>query len=245
MTDPRLEAEIAAQPHAVVYATLVGEQLYGFDGPDSDPDLRAAHVLPVRDVVGLRAPRESIAYTAHRDGLDFEFLSHEIKKICLMLLKKNGAILEQIHSSLVVRTTPGHEELKEVSRGCLSRHMARHYLSHAEMQWSLHGSSPRVKPLLHTYRVLLTGTHLMRAGELETDLPRLGEIFGLGYVPGLVARRKEALTSAEAAFHEEEHRRLRGALEEAARRSPLPAQAPDGARDRLEDLLVRLRLGEA
>lgn len=40
------------------------------------------------------------------------------------------------------------------------------------MQWKLFlEASPRqVKPLLYVYRVLLTGIHLMRTGEVEANL---------------------------------------------------------------------------
>ena len=238
MADPRLEAEIAALPHPVVYATLGGDRLHGLAGADSDHDVRACHVLPARDVAGLREPPDAIAYTAHHDGLDLELVSHELKRVCLMLLKKNGGVLEQIHSPLVVRTTPAHEELKAISWKCLSRNMGHHYLSHARMLWSLHEERPRVRSLLRACRVLLTGAHLMRTGEIETSLPRLAG----SELRDLIARVDGPLAAGE---HEAEHARLRDALEEAMRTSPLPPAPPETARDALDDLLVRLRMGEA
>lgn len=242
MADPRVEAEVAALPHAVVYATLCGDRLCGLAGADSGEDLRACHALPAREIVGLREPPDAIAYTAHRDGLEVEVVSHEIKKVCLMLLKKNGGILEQIHSPLVVRTTPAHEELKAISWKCLSAHMGHHYLSHARMLWSLHEERPRVRSLLRACRVLLTGAHLMRTGEVETGLPRLAELAGLSWLRDLAVRPDGPLAGGE---HDAEHARLRAGLEEAMRRSPLPPAPPDEARDALDDLLVRVRMGEA
>ena len=41
--------------------------------------------------------------------------------------------------------------------------------------------SRRVKPLLYVYRVLLTGIHLMRTGEVEANLPILNEEFRLPF----------------------------------------------------------------
>lgn len=247
--DPRLVAEISGQPYRFVYATLSGEHLYGMAAPDSDFDVRAMHVLPARDVVGLRAPAETLAYTGHREGLDFEFLSHEMKKVCLMLLKKNGNVLEQILSPLVVRTTPAHEELKGIALACATTHMAHHFLSHARMQWSLfeERDPPRVKSLLYALRVLLTGIHLLRRGEVEANLPRLHEVFGLAYGPGLLDRRREegegaCLRPDETAFFRSEYERLRAELQEAEKQSALPPMATDAARDRLDELLVRLRL---
>ncbi len=41
----------------------------------------------------------------------------------------------------------------------------------------------RVKPLLYVYRVLLTGIHLMRTGNIEADLVRLNGDFKLPLSP--------------------------------------------------------------
>jgi predicted nucleotidyltransferase len=105
-----------------------------------------------------------------------------------------------------------------------------------------------VKPLLYVYRVLLTGIHLMRTGEVEANLPRLNEAFRLPYLPDLIARKlsgpeQSALEDADVPFHHAEYERLRGELEAAHRDSALPA-APAG-KAALNDLLVRLRLGSA
>jgi hypothetical protein len=247
--DARLVAEVSTLPYRFVYATLTGEHLYGMAAPDSDYDVRAMHVLPARAVAGLRAPPETVAHTGHRQGLDFEFVSHEMRSVCLMLLKKNGNVLEQIFSPLVVHTTPEHEELKEIALLCANTHMAYHFLSHARMQWSVFEERRplRVKGLLYSLRVLLTGIHLLRTGEVEASLLQLHEVFELDYVPDLVERRREEgedarLRRDETGFLRAEYERLRDELERAERQSALPPLAPDAARERLDELLVRLRL---
>jgi predicted nucleotidyltransferase len=166
-----------------------------------------------------------------------------------MLLKRNGYVLEQLYSPLVVRTGHAHEELKAIARGCITRHHAHHYLGFAQTQWRLFAKEepPRVKPLLYTFRVLLTGIHLMRTGEVQCDLPTLNAIYGLPYVPELVARKvegkeKSTLEHAELDFYGREVQRLLAELEAARDASALP-DLPAG-RDALNDLLVRWRLGE-
>ena len=42
-----------------------------------------------------------------------------------------------------------------------------------------------MKPLLYVYRVLLTGIHLMRTGELEANLVTLNQDFRLPCIPEL------------------------------------------------------------
>src|SRR5262245_57396601 len=164
--DPRLHRIVAAQPYPLVFATISGAHLYGFPSPDSDYDLRGAHVLPVREVIGLNAARETIEVGGIRDGLEMDLVTHDLKKFMGLMLKKNGYVLEQLYSPLTVVTSPGHEELKELGLGCVTRHHAHHYFGFAETQWKLFEKelSRRVKPLLYVYRVLLTGIHLMQTG---------------------------------------------------------------------------------
>jgi hypothetical protein len=96
------------------------------------------------------------------------------------------------------------------------------------------------------YRVLLTGIHLMRTGQVEANLVVLNESFRLPQLPELIARKtggaeKGTLPDGDLAFHEREYARLVGVLEESALASKLP-EAPS-ARPALHDLLVRVRLG--
>jgi predicted nucleotidyltransferase len=86
-------------------------------------------------------------------------VSHDVKKFMHLLLKKNGYVLEQLYSPLIVHTTPEHAELKSIAHGCITRHHSHHYFGFAETQWKLllKESPRRVKPLLYVYRVLLTG----------------------------------------------------------------------------------------
>jgi predicted nucleotidyltransferase len=103
-----------------------------------------------------------------------------------------------------------------------------------------------VKPLLYVYRVLLTGIHLMRTGEVEANLVRLNETFRLPYVPELIERmlagpEKGRLDAADLALHEREYLRRRGEMEQAYETSTLP-ETPT-ATEGLHDLLVRVRLG--
>ena len=54
-----------------------------------------------------------------------------------LLLKKNGYVLEQVFSPLVVHTTPEHDELKAIAQCCVTRHHSHHYFGFAETQWKL------------------------------------------------------------------------------------------------------------
>jgi predicted nucleotidyltransferase len=245
--DPRLHAIVDGQPYPLVFATVSGAHLYGFASADSDYDLRGVHVLPARDVLGLDVRHETVERSTVVEGLELDLVTHDVRKFFMLLLKKNGYVLEQLLSPLVVKTSSEHEELKALAPGCVTRYHAYHYLGFAETQWRLFEKEKpgRAKPLLYVYRVLLTGIHLMRSGEVEANLVHLNQVFKLAYVDDLIARKRaggehSTLDNADVAFHEREYLRLRAMLETAQQESHL-GEAPT-AKPALNDLLLRLRL---
>lgn len=248
--DPRLRKITESQPYPLVFATVSGAHLYGFASADSDWDLRGVHVLPIEHVAGLNAREETIEDSPEvtSDGFELDLVTHDIEKFMRLMLKRNGYVLEQVFSPLVVATTPEHQELKALGGGCITRHHAHHYLGFARTQWGLFlkDTPPRVKPLLYVYRVLLTGIHLMRRGCVEANIGKLNEEIQLPYIADLVSRKvngreKEELTGTDLDFHRNEYERLVRLLEGERDRSELPPDQPS-ARAGLNDLLLRLRL---
>jgi uncharacterized protein len=247
--DARLHRQVENHPYPLMFATISGAHLYGFPSPDSDFDLRGVHLLPLPIVLGLNSRDETVEKSGIHDGLEIDLVTHDAKKFFGLMLKKNGYVLEQLLSPLVVHTTPEHEELKALAPACLTKHHAHHYLGFAETQWRLFRKEdpPRVKPLLYVYRVLLTGIHLMRTGEVEANLLQLTETAKLPYIGELVARKtqgaeKGVLESADLPFCEREYERLTAELLQAFEKTRLP-EVPSAA-DAINDLLIRLRLKE-
>lgn len=250
--DSRIHSIVAAQPYPLLFATISGAHLYGFPSPDSDFDLRGAHVLPLEKVVGLDVHDETVQDSRVIEGLEMDIVSHDVRKFFGLLLKKNGYVLEQLFSPLIVHATPDHLELKRTADGCITKHHSHHYFGFAETQWKLFDKERprRVKPLLYVYRVLLTGIHLMRSGRIEANLVTLNEEFRLPYLSDLVARKlggpeKSTLGDADIAFHEQEYQRLRSELQAAHDASQLPELPSEKTRASLNDLLLRVRLRSA
>lgn len=206
-----LKRQIDQHPFPLVFATISGAHLYGFPSPDSDFDLRGVHLLPLEDVVGIKMGRETVEKSGIHDGLEIDLVTHDAKKFFSLLLKKNGYVLEQVFSPLVVHSTPEHAELREIGKDCITKHHAHHYLGFAETQYNLFAKEtpPRVKPLLYVYRVLLTGIHLMRTGVIEANLVTLNETAKLPFLGELIERKiagaeKERLSDADLSFHQRE-----------------------------------------
>lgn len=232
--------------YPLIFATVSGAHLYGFPSPDSDWDLRGVHVLPTEQVIGLM-PLEETVQVEQDAEIELDLVTHDIRKFFKLLLRPNGYVLEQLLSPIVIHTTPEHEEVKALTSAILTRHHAHHYLGFADSQWRLFQKEeqPRIKPLLYTFRVLLTGIHLMRTGELQANLRLLNEIYHLPFIPDLLTRKLEGaeqqtLVAGEVALYEQEFQTLRERLVTEASTTSLP-DAPT-AQAALNDMLIRVRL---
>lgn len=246
MIDPCLAGVAAAHPFPLLFASLSGAHLYGFPSPDSDFDLRGVHVLPMAQVAGLEHGPDTVEQSGLESGLDLDLVTHDVAKFCRLMLRPNGYVLEQLLSPLVVQTSALHRQLQALGRQCVTRRHVQHYLGFAQSQWQLFAkeSPRRVKPLLYVYRVLLTGVHLLRSGEVESDLRVLNATARLAHVDELIARKtggaeQEVLAAGDLAFHEREYARLRGELATAGSESRLPEEP--GVRAQLHDLVLRAR----
>jgi predicted nucleotidyltransferase len=140
---PILLEQVKSQPYPLLFATISGAHLYGFPSANSDFDLRGVHVLPAEDLLGLESPVETIERSGIFDGLEVDLVTHDARKFFLLLLRKNGYVLEQLYSPLIVQSSPEHLELKKIAHGCVTKHHAHHYFGFAETQL-LRDSCPHV-----------------------------------------------------------------------------------------------------
>ncbi|MFD0440803.1 nucleotidyltransferase domain-containing protein [Streptomyces chartreusis] len=244
--DIDLAPVVAEQPDPVLFATVSGAHLYGFPSQDSDVDLRGVHLLPTADLVGLREPDETRSRMWLRDGVEMDLVTHDLRKFVRLMLRRNGYVLEQLLSPLVVHTTDAHRELTDLAPGVLTGHHAHHYRGFAGTQWRLFEKTGELKPLLYTFRALLTGVHLMRSGEVQAHLPTLlgeVEVDAPGYLPELIeakAAREHGAADVDHARVAADVERLHGVLDEAQAASALP-DTP-AAHDALHAFVVRIRL---
>ena len=247
MNNSKLLSEvIESQPFPLLFLTISGAHLYGFPSPDSDYDLRGIHVLPVQKVIGLYPARETIEVAEVEADLEIDLVTHDVKKFLTLLLKRNGYVLEQLYSPLIIKTTPEHRRLKEIASGCITRHHYHHYRGFAKNQWDLfvRGDTYLVKPLLYIYRVLLTGIYLMNTGKIEANLVSLNQEFKLPYLNNLVIKKmseseKAILNNADIEFYKIEYDRLQNELKDAFGNSHLPDNS--SAKPELNSFLLSIR----
>jgi predicted nucleotidyltransferase len=237
----------AEHPYPRAFMTVSGAHLYGFPSADSDVDLRGVHLLPLEEIVGLVEGRETFERSFEHSGAEIDLVTHDLAKFCRMLLGRNGYVLEQVMSPLVVESGPVHEELRAQVPKLVTALHAHHYLGFARNQWNLFERKGELKPLLYTFRVLLTGVHLMRTGEVVADLNVLSPEYGPAYLGELIEAKREAEHAKPPAGAPGRDRlgadvvALTMRLEEERDASALPAEPPSN--DALNDLVVRVRLG--
>lgn len=236
---------VASRGPQPIFATISGAHLYGFASPDSDVDLRGAFLHPARALLGLHPPDETITIE-DKTRIDLDWVAHDLRKFARMMVNHNGYVMEQLYSPLVVLSTPTFEELKHLGRGCITRPTVRHYQGFAHgRRKRLHEPHATVKHLLYAYRVLLSGIHLMRTGEILANIVELNEAVPRAEVAALVRRKREGsetmeLLSTEIDHHEACLEVLEDELKAAHAHSALPEE-PTTARE-IEELVIRVRL---
>ncbi len=229
-----------------LFATVSGAHLYGFPSPDSDVDLRGAFVLPVREVLRLREPVETLTVTHVVGGVEVDWVAHDVRKFARLMTQRNGYVLEQLYSPLVVLGGPWLDELRVIGQGCITRHLYHHYQGFAKGQFKLlAGPAPTVKELLYAYRVLLTGIHVLRTGAVEANLRVLVQHDPQPGIAELIERKVAGtehgvLQPGDLQAHLGELDRLESELAAAFEASALPERPTTLAA--LDDFVVRARL---
>jgi predicted nucleotidyltransferase len=241
----RLQALVLSGP-TPLFATVSGAHLYGFESADSDVDLRGAFVLPLRDVAGLVRPSETITVSGMHEGLEMDWVAHDIAKFARLMTRRNGYVLEQLYSPLVAYGGSRLDELRAIGQGCMVRHLYHHYRGfYFNKRKTLTQDGATVKDLLYAWRVLLTGIHVLRTGVVEANLANLNRGRGMGVIDELIARKRggaehAALSAEEAEAHlallDEEMKAMTAAFET----SGLP-ESPTTL-DALNDFVIRARL---
>jgi predicted nucleotidyltransferase len=234
-----------ARVPGALFWTVSGSHLYGFPSADSDIDLRGCFLAPLRALVGLRPPTETVDPTGEFAGREVEAVSHEVGKYLRLLCKHNGYVLEQVFSPLVAHGADFLARLRPLARKCVTRHCYNHYRGFLHTQRKLFEKeeAKKAKTLLYAYRVVLTGVHLLETGAVETHLPTLNDRFRLPFIPELIARKASAefgtLTAVDVSFHAAQLDAWEARLNAAYEASTLPTEPPA---EELDRFLVELRL---
>ncbi|MCP4448321.1 MAG: nucleotidyltransferase domain-containing protein [Myxococcales bacterium] len=223
-----LGEEESHRKHVVI--ALSGAHAYGFPSPDSDLDLKAIHIEPTRNLLGLGTTTEAFDRLEVIDGVEIDYTSNELRGVLAGIAAGNGNYIERVLGALICRSSPLHLELKELVPTALSQRVHRHYRGFAANQRKAfeEAEHPTAKKLLYVLRTALTGTHLLRTGELRVDLATTADEYGYGDANDLiVAKTQGERTVLPKSDRQSWLSRLNGLfelLDQAREGSPLPEE---------------------
>ncbi|MEU3946839.1 nucleotidyltransferase domain-containing protein [Streptomyces sp. NPDC029526] len=214
-----------------IYACVMGSRAFGLATEDSDTDRRGVFLAPTPLFWRFEKP------PTHVEGPAEEQFSWELERFCELALRADPNVLECLHSPLVEYADATGRALLDLRGAFLSRRVHGTFTRYAhgqrrrlEARVRAHGA-PRHKPALHVLRLLISARDLLRTGTLTVDVGTHREAL-------LAVKRGEVpWTEVESWMT-----RLEREADEAARRSPLPAE-PDHRR--VEDFLVEARRASA
>jgi predicted nucleotidyltransferase len=156
----------------VVYRVMVGSRAFGLSTESSDEDRRGVFLPPAEWHWSLTKPPEQVEFFS--EGV--EEVDWEIEKFVRLALQANPNILETLWSPAVLHIDETGEELRSIRRCFLSRHLYRTYSGYVLSQFRLmrkgFATDRRFKPkhAMHLIRLLHSGIHAMRDGEIRVDV---------------------------------------------------------------------------
>ncbi len=243
-----LEARGQPERGATLWIALSGAHAYGFPSVDSDLDVKGTFVAHPRDALGFTEVPTAIDFLGDFDAREYDLTLNEIDRTARSIVAGNGNYVERFLGPLPLLTTEAGERFGALVAKNLSRRVHAHYrgfMASIVKRYEAEADADRrkAKRLLYVYRAALTGIHMLRTGEVETDVNPLADAYGFGHVAALVRIKAEqegrALSEAEAEPYVADFAALERALDEARANSVLP-EAP-AAVDALEDFVVDLR----
>lgn len=189
--DAILDRESNKRHHLVV--ALSGAHAYGFPSPDSDLDVKAVHIAPSEHFFGLTKPEREANFIELVGEVEVDYTSNELGGVVQGIIDGNGNYLERVLGAHPLRRDSLCDELAALARAAISRRYLRHYRGFALNQ--LHrvqrSERPAAKQVLYVMRTALTGTHLLRTGELVVDLTDLLDDYGYGDARELVEAKRQ------------------------------------------------------
>jgi hypothetical protein len=96
-----------------------------------------------------------------------------------LLARCNGNVLENLFEPQVVEH-PSVARLRRIVRqDIICQRFFDHYHGYAGSTYKRFAKSGNPEDILHSFRVLLTGIHLLRTGKVECNIHRLSERYGV------------------------------------------------------------------
>lgn len=165
----------ALTPYPLMFLTVSGSHLFGFNSPDSDYDLRGAHLCRTRELLcmpGVGDVAETCSQEEPKGAGSEEMVTHELGKFIGLMARNGGNLVEQVLSPHVIYTSDTHARLKELAPQVISKKHVAHYLGFAKQQIKLLLRRPdkETKIYLYIFRTLMSGIVAAKEGRIESNI---------------------------------------------------------------------------
>lgn len=158
----------------LLYVTISGSHLYGFESKDSDVDFRGCYLVDTNNLLGLSTPRDYIERIIEPDN---DVVLFELKKELGLLNKGNCNVLEHLFANQLY-TSDEYFELKKIIG--LNLNVNGIYHSYRGMAWENYNKfclkgMHTVKKFLYVFRGILAGMHAISNRQIQPNLNLLIE----------------------------------------------------------------------
>jgi hypothetical protein len=154
----------------VIYRCVVGSRAFGLEGDDSDVDRRGIYLPPASMHWSIYGVPEQL------ENPETEECYWELEKFLKLALKANPNVLEALYTQLIEHADPLAHELLEARPIFLSRMIYQTFNGYAMSQFKKLEQDVRGrgevkwKHAMHLIRLLLSGIHALRTGELAVSV---------------------------------------------------------------------------
>jgi len=100
---------------SLLWLALSGAHAYGFPSEDSDLDLKGAHVVPARALLGFRETQDAVDVVSVWEGREYDFTSNDLGHVAHLLLRGNGNMFERFLGPFPVVTTPAGHRMRALA----------------------------------------------------------------------------------------------------------------------------------
>lgn len=157
----------------LLYITISGSHLYGFESEDSDIDYRGCYLLDTNNLLGMRTPRDYI----ERQIGNNDIVLFELKKEIGLLHAGNCNVLEHLFAKQLF-TSDEYFELKKIIS--LNLNINGVYHSYRGMAWENYNKfclkgMHTTKKFLYVFRGIIAGMYAIENHTIQPNLEKLLE----------------------------------------------------------------------
>jgi predicted nucleotidyltransferase len=156
----------------LIYKVVAGSRAFGLATDASDEDRRGVYLPPAELHWSLFKPPEQI----EAESTGVEEVCWELEKFLRLALQANPNILETLWTPTVLYADETGQELRGLRGAFLSRHLYKTYSGYVLSQFRLMTKrfekqrEYKAKHAMHLIRLLYTGIHALRTGEILVDV---------------------------------------------------------------------------